>query len=121
MYSSKSPDTYIAHISSKKINEKLTSPTPLDPIPVEKEDDKDKEDRREKRKRSREKRLFWIIAILVVSWLIVKVWSDIFETFIRNVLHIKKQWFLPNLFVAVIFTIIIVSLLYFMEVDDMLR
>ena len=74
-----------------------------------------------KGKEVEEKRLFWIIAIPVVSWLIVKVWSDIFETFIRNVLHIKKQWFLPNLFVAVIFTITIVSLLYFMEVDDMLR
>jgi hypothetical protein len=72
------------------------------------------------KRRTREKRLLCIVAILVVSWLIVKVWADVFETFVRKVLGIDKDRFVANAIVAVIFTIVIVWLLYVTEVDDML-
>lgn len=71
-------------------------------------------------KLGREKRLLAVVAIVVVSWLIVKVWADVFELFVRRVLKIKKTSFISNLIVAIFFTGGILWLLYILDIDDML-
>jgi threonine/homoserine/homoserine lactone efflux protein len=74
----------------------------------------------EQPKRTREKRLLAVVAILVVSWLIVKVWADLFDVFVRKVLKIPKDSFVRNAIVAVIFTAAVVWILYATSLDDML-
>jgi hypothetical protein len=72
------------------------------------------------KQRSRECRLLAIVGIIVVSWLVVKIWADVFELFVRKVLKIDKDRFVANLVVAIGFTLVIVWLLYVASVDDML-
>jgi len=71
-------------------------------------------------KLGREKRLLAVVAIVVVSWLIVKVWADVFELFVRRVLKIKKNCFFSNLIVAVLFTGGILWVLYILDIDEMI-
>jgi len=72
------------------------------------------------KKRSREHRLIAIIVIIVVSWLIVKIWAEIFELFLRRVLKIDSTKVVANVIVALFFTVIIIWLVYVSNIDDML-
>jgi uncharacterized protein YqhQ len=83
-------------------------------------EDESKHDKKETKKRSREKRLFAVIVIIVVSWLIVQIWAHVYDLFVRTVLKIPKKSFIPNLIVAIIVTVLIVWLVYAFDIDDML-
>jgi hypothetical protein len=74
----------------------------------------------QQKQRSREARLLAIVGIIVVSWLVVKIWADVFDLFVHKVLKIERDRFVANLVVAIGFTLIIVWLLYIVSVDDML-
>lgn len=71
-------------------------------------------------KMSRTKRLFAVVGVVVVSWLIVKVWADVFELFVRKVLRVRKSCFVSNLLVAITFTGGMLWLLYMLDIDHML-
>lgn len=71
------------------------------------------------KQRTREKRLLAIIAVLVVSWIIVKIWADVFDVFMRKVLKVPKKNFLLNLIVAIVVTLLIVWALFAFDVDDL--
>jgi hypothetical protein len=73
-----------------------------------------------KAKQNREMRLLSVVAIIVVSWLIVKIWADVFELFVRKVMRVPKGCFVKNLVVAVVFTVGILWLLYVTNIDDLL-
>ena len=70
--------------------------------------------------RSRERRLIVIIVVIVVSWLIVRIWAEIFEMFLRRVLNIPATKVVANVVVAIFSTIIIIWVIYVSNMDDML-
>lgn len=83
-----------------------------------------KEQKEEKAKahfsHSKQGRLIAIIIILVVSWLIVKIWSDVFDLFMKKVVKTDANRLVANACIALIFTVLIIWLLIALNLDTWL-
>lgn len=73
----------------------------------------------EPRYRGRTWRLVAVILVLCISWFLVQMWSSVFDKFIKKVLKINTNKFLPNLILAIVMTVILISILVISDVDDM--
>lgn len=71
------------------------------------------------KQKSREAKLVMVILILVVSWLVVKVWCDVFDTVSAKYLKLEGSLWKQLIF-AVIFTIVIVYAVIKLDIDDMM-
>lgn|SRR5574338_406193 len=80
------------------------------------------DDKQEKKHFSKSKggRLIAIIIILVVSWLIVKIWSDIFDLFMKKVIKTDQNKLIANICIAIIFTVLIIWALIALGLDSWL-
>ncbi len=61
-----------------------------------------------------------VVVILVVSWLIVSVWSPVFELLKKRVLGIDEHDVGLALVYAVLFTFVMLAILYFCDADDLM-
>ena len=69
---------------------------------------------------SKQGRLIAIIVILVVSWLIVKIWSDVFDLFMKKVIKTDSTRLIANASIALIFTVLIIWFLIALGLDSWL-
>jgi hypothetical protein len=65
-------------------------------------------------------KLIALIAILVISWLLVQVWANVFTLFVKKVFKIDGERLVANAILALFFTILIIWAVYYLCVDDLM-
>lgn len=83
-------------------------------------EDSDNKNKKQKYRNSRCGRLIALIIVIVISWLIVQVWSECYTLFMKKVIKADSNRLVASICIAIIFTVLVIWLLCACGLDDLM-